>query len=538
MELIRFVCPVISGGLVRDCKGANLLDKKVVKLQRTKNAGRNIVFGGILNIYQIVIPFLSRTAMIYFLGIEYVGLNSLFTSILQVLNLAELGVGSAMVFSMYKPIAEDDSKTICALMRLYKLYYRLIGIVVLILGLILTPFLPSLIKGDIPSGLNLYILYFLNLGTTVISYWLFAYKNCLLTAHQRADVSSKIGIGISTVKYILQFVSLIVFRSYYLYLIVNLLTQILQNILTSVIAEKYYPQYRPSGILDKTVTKEINNKVKDLFTAKIGGVIVNSADTVVISSFLGLSVLAIYNNYFYILSSIIGFIAIIFNSCVAGIGNSLVTETAEKNYNDFKIFTLLIVWLAGVCSCCLLCLYQPFMLLWLRDKTFMFGMTEVLCLCSYFFVYELASMMIQYKDAAGIWHEDRFRPLVTALANLAMNLISVQYIGIIGVLLSTVISFSLIGIPWLVHNIFSLLFKCSPVEYIKKLFMYIIVTVLAGMICYNICSLITFVGWFGLFLRAGICCVVPNMIFFIAYHQLREFEQAKELILRLISKIR
>ena len=124
-----------------------------MQIERTKNASRNILFGIILKIYQIAVPFLMRTAMIYFMGVQYLGLNSLFTSVLQVLNLAELGVGSAMVYSMYKPIAEDDTKKICALMKLYRLYYRVIGFVIGGVGLVLTPFVPKLIKGQ-----NLFVL--------------------------------------------------------------------------------------------------------------------------------------------------------------------------------------------------------------------------------------------------------------------------------------------------------------------------------------------------------------------------------------------
>lgn len=507
-----------------------------MKLQRTQNATRNIIFGSILKVYQIAIPFAVRTVMIYYLGMEYVGLNSLFTAILQVLNLAELGVGSAMVFSMYKPIAEGDAETICALMCLYRQYYHIIGGVVFALGLILTPFLPNLINGEIPQEINLYILYFLNLGTTVLSYWLFAYQNCLFTAHQRNDISSKIGIGISTLEYVLQFVAIISFHSYYLYLIVKLFTQILQNIFTAFMSQKFYPQYRPEGKIDKRSVKEINSKVKDLFTAKIGGVIVNSADSIVISAFLGLSILAVYNNYYYILSSIIGFIAIIFNSCLAGIGNSLITETSEKNYKDFKIFTFIIVWIAGFCTCCLLCLYQPFMKLWIKNESAMFGMVEVICLCVYCFVYEIAAMMIQYKDAAGIWHEDRYRPLVTALANLIMNLVTVRFWGIVGVLLSTVISFALIGIPWLIHNIFSLLFHKSPMKYIQALLGYIFVTFIACIVCYMLCNFVGVGGWLGLIMCAGICCLVSNIIFIIFYHQLEEFKRAKVLASRLILR--
>lgn len=128
-----------------------------MKIERTKNAARNVVFGMILKIYALALPFVMRTAMIYWLGIEYLGLNSLFTSVLEVLNLAELGVGSAMTFSMYKPIAEDDRDKICALMNLYHCYYRVIGGVVLAGGLVIFPFLPNLIEGDIPSDINIYI---------------------------------------------------------------------------------------------------------------------------------------------------------------------------------------------------------------------------------------------------------------------------------------------------------------------------------------------------------------------------------------------
>lgn len=163
-----------------------------MKFDRTKNALRNIIFGLLQRIYQLIVPFAMRTAMIYWLGVEYLGLDGLFISVLSVLNLAELGVGSAMVYSMYKPVAEDDRTTICALMKLYKIYYRVIGLVVLVGGLILCPFIPKLISDELPAGMNVYILFLLNLGATVLSYWLFAYKNSILQAYQRADVVSKV----------------------------------------------------------------------------------------------------------------------------------------------------------------------------------------------------------------------------------------------------------------------------------------------------------------------------------------------------------
>ncbi len=205
-----------------------------MKIERTKNAARNIVFGTALKIYQTLLPFCMRTVLVYTLGVQYLGLNSLFTSVLQVLNLAELGVGSAMVFSMYKPIADDDSVTICALMNLYKWYYRIIGSIVFLAGIVITPFIPKLISGDVPENINIYILYLLNLAATVLTYWLFAYKNSILFAHQRVDVANKVSIFTDTVKYVLQIIALVVLSNYYYYILIILMTQVLANLITVV----------------------------------------------------------------------------------------------------------------------------------------------------------------------------------------------------------------------------------------------------------------------------------------------------------------
>lgn len=505
-----------------------------MKIERTKNATKNIIFGTILKVYQILVPFVIRTAMIYLLGVEYLGLNSLFTSVLQVLNLVELGVGSAMVFSMYKPIAKDDENEICALMKLYKIYYRAIGGVILILGLIVCPFIPKLIKSGVPADMNVYILYLLNLVATVLSYWLFAYKNCLLQAHQRTDISSKITIIVNTLIYIVQFSLLFLFRNYYFYVIVLLLGQVAINIVTAIIVDRMYPKYKAVGDLPKSQVKEINSRVKDLFTSKIGAVIVNSADSIVISAFLGLTTLAIYQNYYYILSAIIGIVGVIFNSCTAGIGNSIIVDTKEKIYNDFNKFTFIISWIAGLCSCALICLYQNFMRLWVGNELLL-DFQCVIYLVMYFFIYEINALLNLYKDASGIWHKDRFRTLVTALSNLVMNIILVNVIGIYGVLLSTVISMILIGMPWIIHNLFTEIFKRNWKAYVLHLFKYTFVTIVCVTITYFICSFVGESTIINLIIRGLICCFVCNIIYFIAYRRTKEMNEAVDLVKKMIK---
>lgn len=510
-----------------------------MKIERTKNAGRNIIFGGILKIYQIFIPFLMRTAMIYFMGVQYLGLSSLFTSILQVLNLAELGVGGAMVYAMYKPITEDDTKTICALMKLYRTYYRCIGGVIAVIGLCLTPVIPKLIKSDLPMGLNVYALYLLNLFATVLSYWLFAYKNSIFQAYQRVDIISKVSLITNTLQYMLQLIIIVFVKNYYIYVIVALATQALNNIITALIATKKYPDYKPVGRLDKKSVKEINSRIRDLFTSKLGMVIVNSADTVVISAFLGLTVLAIYQNYYFILTAIIGLVDVIFQACTAGIGNSVIVETKKKNFDDLKKFTLMIVWIAGFCTCCFLNLYQPFMEIWV-GKDLMLNFGCVVCLCIYYFIYEINKLLNTYKDASGIWHEDRFRPLITALTNLALNILTVNFLGIYGVLLSTVVSTLVIGMPWLLHNLFTVLFDKEQLrEYLIKLSKYLFVVCISCVITLVICNIFTFSKWITLIIRGMICCVVPNIIYWVSFKNIPEFEQCTKLLKTLVgSKIK
>ena len=471
-----------------------------------------------------------RTAMIYLIGVQYLGLNSLFTSILQVLNLAELGVGSAMVYSMYKPIAEDDDITICALMKIYRTYYRGIGLVIAIVGCALTPFIPHLIKSDVPAGINIYILYLLNLGATVLSYWLFAYKNSILQAHQREDIVSKVTLLTSTIQYGLQIFVLWAFHNYYLYVIVMLVTHALTNIVTAVCADRLYPQFKPKGDIPREDVKKLNHKIRDLFTAKLGAVIVNSADTIVISAFLGLSILAVYQNYYFVLTAIIGVIRTVFLSVSAGIGNSLVVETKKKNFRDLLKFTFIICWIAGICSCCFLNLFQPFMEIWV-GKELMLGFSAVICFVVYYYVYEVNQLLNTYKDAGGIWHEDRFRPLVTAIANLGMNLLMVNYIGIYGIILSTVLSMVIVGMPWLIHNLFSTLFpKEYMTSYLKKLFFYIFVSVLSAVVTVCICNFVNYNPWITFVLRGIICVIVPNMIFLVVYKNTKEFKDTLLLV--------
>lgn len=504
-----------------------------MKIDRKKNASRNIIYGVGFRIFQTIVPFLIRTVMIYFMGMEYVGLNTLFTSILQVLNLAELGVGNAMVYSMYKPIADDDKSKIQKLMNLYKRYYRIIGTIILLAGLVIIPILPQLIKDDVPEGINLNVIYIITLLTTVLSYWLFSFRTSLLVAHQRNDVHTKIQLIVFAIQYTLQIVSLSVFRNYYIFLLIALVAQLLNNILVMIVTNRMYPNYMPEGVLELGERKKINRKIRDLFTAKLGGTVTNSADTVVISAFLGLTILAKYNNYYYILMALFGFMTIIFQSCLAGIGNSLVVESPEKNYEDFNVFSSILLWIIGLTTAFLLNLYQPFMKMWVGPEN-MLDDSYIIILCIYFYVHEMPMIWATYKDAGGIWHEDRFRPLCVTIVNLGLNLLTVQFWGLYGVILSTVISYLVVGMPWMLVNIFKYLFHKNPIKYLLKTIYIVLISIVACAVPYFISNLLNLSGIQEFVFRFCVVLALSNAILLIGYLPLKEFQKIQNYVVSIL----
>lgn len=507
-----------------------------MKIDRTGNATRNIVWGIIEKIAAVILPFITRTVMIKVLGAEYLGLNSLFTSILQVLSISELGIGTAIVFSMYKPIAEDDTDLLCGLLNVYRKIYYVIGTIILVCGVILIPFLPRLISGDHPADVNIFILYGMYLANTVISYYLFAYKQALFSAYQRNDLISKRAAFIAMMSNILQISLLTLTHNYYTYAVIIPLATIATNVLNAVLANKLFPGLKCVGTIPKGMKEDIKKRIIGLVSFKVYNVVFTSVDTIVISAFLGLTPLAIYNNYYYVQTALVGFLTIITASITAGVGNKMVTNSVEDNYKDFMNFTFANGWICSWCAVCMLCLYQHFMLCWVgEDLVFPFGTMVLMVL--YFLLPRITTMTYTYREAAGLWWEDRFRPLVATAVNLIVNIGLVKIIGMNGVIISTLVCTIFINVPWGSIILFKNYFKKSPMDYFIRILFYLFVTSGAGMLTMFACNMLPGNGWLWLFGKAFVCVVVPNIVFFIIYRNIPEFEYSVHLAKRMTRKI-
>lgn len=507
-----------------------------MELNRRRNAILGTFWGFIQKIITIVFPFIIRTIFIKTLGAQYLGLNGLFSSILNVLNLTELGFSSALVFSMYKPIVDDDKNKICALLNLYRNCYRIIGLIILCLGGWLIPFIPKLISGSIPDNINIYVIYLMSLGATVLSYWLFAYRISLFEAHQRIDIINIVKSVILAITYFFQIIFLILYKNYYLYLSINIFSQIVLNLITAYVSKRYYPYYYPIGKLSGDECKEIFRKVGDLFTAKVGGIVNNSADQIVISAFLGLEILAAYQNYYFIISTVLSFFYLFFNACHAGIANCLIKNKTDENVS--LLYNINFITFIGLNFCCvsILCLAQPFITIWL-GKDFLLPIKFLILFVVYFASEIIPRTLIVFKDAAGLWHKDRFRPLVVSGVNLFLNIIVVRKFGLIGVTLSTIIAMLFVGFPWLILNIDKNLFKINVRKFIFSICIYLLVIIFDCFITYKILEKVKIENAFlDLIVRGLFCLIIPNSIFLFVFFRTKENKYLLNIIMKAKEK--
>lgn len=508
-----------------------------MKIDRSGNAKRNLFFGTLNKIVTVILPFIVRTTIIHILGAEYLGLGSLFSSILQVLSLTELGVGSAIVYSMYKPIANDDNDTLCALLAFYKKIYFIIGIFIMAIGVIIIPFLPKLINGTYPDTMNIYYLYLIYLINTVSSYLLFAFKGSLLNAYQRVDISNNINSAVNILMYLFQIIILITTRNYYLYAALMVIASVAVNFLVAFYTTKLFPEIVCRGRISAYQRQDIKVKLKGLMLNKVCQVSRNAFDSIFVSMFLGLAETAIYNNYYSIMNAVTSFLAIVSQSILGGVGNSVETEDVKKNYFDMIKINFIYMWISGFCTVCLVCLYQPFTKLFF-GKHMVLSINAVILFCIYFYVLKMGDIRSVYVHANGLWWENRYRSVIEAVSNLVLNYFLGKYFGIYGIIAATLLSLFFINFLWGSGIIFKYYFtEISIKEYYGLHFFYAVTTMLACWVTYHVCELISIAGVAGLFFRLIICMVLPNIIFMLFYRKTKEYKAAIPWIKKMIVRL-
>lgn len=482
---------------------------------RTKRSLINISVSIVNRLLVTMLPFAIRTIMIYTIGIEYLGVDSLFASVLNMLSLSELGFSSAVVYSMYQPIANGDDEKVRGLLCFYKKVYRVIGIIILVLGLFLLPNLQWFIAegSSYPQDINIYIVYLILLANTVLSYLLFSYKSAVLVATMRNDLDSIIDTIRSIVSHGIQIVALLLFREYYLYIAILPIVTIVNNIFRAKLIDKKYPQYKGKGKLSQEDRHGILTRVGALIGNKIGGVVFTSVDSIVISKYIGLIVLAKYTNYYTIFIAVFGIETTAYTAIQSIIGNSLVSNTKEKNFSLFKdLFNINIV-VTLVCVCCFVALYQPFIAIWVGDNNLL-GIEIPLLLALYFFIKSTRKTLFTFYEAAGLWRADFLKPYVSVIVNLVMNIVLVQIIGLPGVIISSIFALAVVEMPWESIVFFKQYFNVRVIEYGLLILKSVLFCGVSLGVTLFICQFLPYGIW-GIVLRLVITLVICSIVAFI-----------------------
>lgn len=491
---------------------------------RTKNSIKNIYISISSQVVITLLGFLSRKIFLDNLGSEYLGINGLLTNVLSMLSLVEGGIGTSIIYNLYKPLANKDEPKIIALVQLYKNLYALLAMIIFILSMCLYPFLGRLIKNG-TSISYLEIVYFIFIIKNVISY-LNAHKWSLINADQKEYILAKYNLIFNVITTVSKIIILILTKNYILYLLIELIIFAIQNIWNGKIVNKRYPYIntKEKYKIDIKTKNNLVTNVKAIFLHNIGSYCVFGTDNILISALINLKTVGLYSNYTMIISQLSSLLTPILNGIGASVGNLIATESKEKSYNIFNVVYLVNFWIYSICVIFLYNLLEPFINWWLGDGLLLDRLTLIIILVN-FYLTGLRTTIDIFKSRAGIFAPDKYVPLLESIINLGASLILVRYLGLSGIFLGTTISTISIPIWTQSKLVYNKVFNKSVIEYFKKYFIYLALTIISGVITTALCQFV-FINneFFKLVIKGLICIIVPNIIYIIFFFNTKEFK--------------
>jgi len=497
---------------------------------RTRKSIRNVSVMLITQLITLALAFASRTVFIKSLGAEYLGLNGLFSNILNALSLAEMGIGTAICYALYEPIAKNDTEQIKSLLTFYRKCYCIIGIFVILAGCLLMPFLPYLIKGEVTVPVNVNHIYLCFLANSVIGYF-FAHKRIIIDETQNKYLTNAIDFSSKTLISIVQIFILIKFQNYMAFLYVQIIGTLSAAIAIYFLANKKYPYVKePSKPLAVAERKKIWSNVSILFLHKIGEIAVLGSNFLIISAFIGIAEVGIYSNYTLIINTVAIFVSLFVMGADASIGNAIATLNKSDLYNVFKRISFLIFCISGISTVCLLNLLNPFIKLWIGEL-YILPYSVAVVISLNFLLMQNRSLLIIFRNDAGIFRPDMYRPLIEVVFNLGLSLFLVQHYGILGVVSASLANIFFICIGADAYISHKYIFKCSVWNYAKAYLVQILAMLTAFAISFYLNS---FIDHFAI--KCLISVSISGLVYFLFFFKTEEFWYFVKLGKKIVKK--
>lgn len=489
---------------------------------RTSNSARNISFGMMNKIMTIVLSFVSRQLILRVFSLEYLGISSIFADVLTMLSLADLGLATAMAYSFYKPLAEKDEKKIAALLTFYQRLYNFIAIMVAVIGLALTPFIHYIanVEQEIP---HLKIYYLVCLANTVVSY-LFVYKSTLIIADQKNHIVSKYATYLATFRTVGQILAIYLTHSYLLYLCLNIVSTVFNNVLLMRYADKHYSYAKKKEILSKDEKREVFYNMKSVFLYKFAQVIMGGTDNIIISSLVSVAAVGLYGNYFNLTNQLGSVSVILFGSLTASVGNLIVKGTTKRRYEVFQSIQMISFLLSGFFVVCLYFLADDFIVLVYKGEQYLLGYTTLIIIVINFYLTITCYPIWSFREATGLYQKVKYVLVATAVVNIICSLVLGRYFGIAGIVAATVIA-RLSTYFWyepviLFHDCFRKKVWIYYLGHVKNACC-IILSILVLHFLLGYFTQISWIAWVG---KGIVCSLVTGIIYVFCYFNTKEFK--------------
>ena len=506
-------------------------------MSRIRNSFKNVFFNVTGQILTLILSFVTRTVLIKTLGIEYAGINGLISSIISMLSLTELGIGTAIIYNLYQPLAVHDEEKIRILMKFYKTAYLVISLVITVAGIIVMPFLPVIIKDDV-SFVNIYLVFAFYLLQTVSSYMLFAYKSGLLKADQKEYIISQIGYIFTIITNIVQIFILIVFKDYIWYIASVVIFNLLKNIVVSVKVDQLYPyvKKKEKKKLTKQERKETYKNCFAIFIYKINAVIVNATGNVILSKFIGIVIVGLYSNYKLVMTSIKNIINIGFQSITSSLGNLHVDGDKEHEFLIFNVINYLSAFCYAIFSVGTIIVCNDFVSIWL-GKDYLLSEGFVVLLAIDLYLYGLKKALEMFRTSMGLFQQAKYRPLFGIILNVIFSIIFVQSMGIYGIVAANILA-DLLTFVWMdPYVIFKNSFQeYSMTKFYLKLALYTIITIFSAGITKILISAIPMSGIVALLINGFLAVIITGTVFVLVTFKLKEYKYLKQIFMAVIKR--
>jgi O-antigen/teichoic acid export membrane protein len=455
---------------------------------RIKKSSRNVLVGFIGKIITMLFAFATKTLFIKILGVEYNGVSGLYTNILAVLAISELGVGNVLNYTLYSSLRRGDDERVKALVCYFRKIYLGIAVSVGVIGVALVPFLRFIIKSDLPLN-ELIIYYLLYLLNSVVSYF-FVYKTTVITADQNNYLSNVCEIIATIIMYVAQIIYLLMSGNFLGYLIIQISCMVLKNLLLNYTANRKYPYLKhlnpKKSILPSDEKAIIVANVKATFVYKAAHVLLNNTDNILISVLVGTVYVGYYSNYYMIVTFVTAFISIFITGITASLGNLNAEQNADESYKMFNILCLIFSFIGTVVTCCMLNCYQPFINFWIGADNVM-HFSWVIAIISNFYVNAIMNPVWMFRETMGLFRQVRFLILITAGLNIVFSVILGIFFGVPGVLIATLLS-KLVSQYWYEPRIIFKYFNKPVKPFFLNQIKQLVITLAAAVLSFVICS--------------------------------------------------